>query len=111
MEKTCTSCHQTQAIGYFSAFYTWSEAKAETVEYHRGECRTCYAANSYQKKGKSFGAKITDEAAAALRTLWARYPTESLASIHRDAGIKMGYQTFLKYAKAGSVEKWYRGQE
>jgi hypothetical protein len=110
MEKTCNICQQTQSIGYFSSFWIWSESKEEMVEYHRGECRSCYAPR-YQKKGKTFGVKLTIEEEDALREIWPSHRTESLASIHRDAGLKMGYPTFLKYCRAGSVEKWYRCEE
>src|SRR5665647_858716 len=112
MERTCTSCQKTQAVGYFSSFYKWSESKDEMVEFHRGECRTCYAHRAYKRQSKAFGAKISEEEAKSLRELWPSNRTgEPLASIHRDAEIKMGYQTFLKYCRAGLVEKWYQGEE
>src|SRR5689334_6021582 len=112
MEKTCSICQEKQSIGYFSSFYIWSEAKEEMVEYHRSECRTCYARRAYQKKSKAFGDKITEHEATALREVWLSQRTgTSLASIHRIAEVKMGYQTFLKYVKDGSVEKWFKNEE
>ncbi len=112
MEKACSSCNVAQPIGRFSSFYLWSEAKDDMVEYHRPECRECYAERAYKKKSKAFGDKITEEEAKALREIWPSHITgESMASIHRGAGIKMGYPTFLKYCRSGAVEKWYRGEE
>ena len=112
MEKTCRSCQKTQSIGHYSSFYIRSDAKEKFVEYYRPECRECHAAHTYQKKGKTFGAKLTEREETDLRTLWPSQRTGgSFAAIHRDAGLKMTYRTFLKYCQAGTVEKWYRHEE
>jgi len=112
MERTCTSCEKKMAAGFFSSFYKWSECRGEMVEFYRGECRTCYAERSYKKHSKAFGDKISEQEEKVLREIWPSQRTgESLASIHRCAEIKMGYPTFLKYCRAGLVEKWYCGEE
>ncbi len=111
MERTCTSCEKTLAVGYFSSFWKWCEAKSEMIEFHRGECRPCYAERSYKKHSKAFGAKLSEQEEKDLRELWPSHKTESLASIHRDAKIKMTYLTFLKYCRDGRVEKWYQNEE
>ncbi len=112
MERTCTSCQKTQPVGYHSSFYKWSESKDDMEEFFRGECRPCYAERVYKKHSKAFGNKIPEEEEKALREIWRSTRTgASLASIHRDAKIKMTYRTFLKYCHNGAVEKWYCGEE
>ena len=107
--KVCRTCEATLPLADYPSQTIGSTYMTHFPTYYRADCRKCFAALTYTKKG-GFANKLTETERAALIANKKFYSTDTLAAFHRRCQLSLKIEAFRRYHKLGTVEKFLNSQ-